>query len=175
MLPRHNSGTREIGAVDYEPDITKTMRKPESPGEQKVIDDVQMHGWHVIKVIEDKEGPPFAYTIGLYHSFGHPEIIVIGLPGEAAHAVLNTAGESIRAGREYADDTRTDEFLNNYSCTFKSVPERQFQAYFGWALWFYEGKGFQALQLVYPDRSHNWPWEPGAEQGFRSTQPFLGE
>lgn len=56
------------------------MREAKDEHERKALADVQQHGWHVLKVMEDNEGPAFAYTVGLYHSFGHPELIVVGLP-----------------------------------------------------------------------------------------------
>jgi hypothetical protein len=48
------------------------MPEPKDEHERKAVTDVQNHGWHDVKVMGDAEGPAFAYTIGLYHSFGHP-------------------------------------------------------------------------------------------------------
>jgi hypothetical protein len=56
------------------------MREPKDDHERKALADVQNHGWHVLKVMEDDRGPAFAYTVGLYHSFRHPELIIVGLP-----------------------------------------------------------------------------------------------
>jgi uncharacterized protein DUF4262 len=50
------------------------MREPLDDHERKAVADVKKHGWHVLKVLEDDRGPAFAYTVGLYHSFGHPEL-----------------------------------------------------------------------------------------------------
>ena len=77
---------------------------------------------HVLKAMEDNEGSAFAYTVGLYHSFGHPELIVGGLPLDVGHSVLNIAGESIRRGVRYSAATQSDEFLENRACTFRGMP-----------------------------------------------------
>ena len=87
------------------------MREPKDDHERKAIADIQNHGWHVLKVMEDSKGPAFAYTVGLHHSFGHPELIIVGLPLDVGHSVLNVAGESIRRGVQYAEGLQSDDFL----------------------------------------------------------------
>ena len=48
-------------------------------------------GWYVIKVMEGSAGEPaFAYTIGLTASFGHAELIILGLDLDDMHLILNT-------------------------------------------------------------------------------------
>ncbi|MFE9453549.1 DUF4262 domain-containing protein [Streptomyces sp. NPDC006739] len=44
-----------------------------------IIENVQQHGWHVVMVPEDEIGPGFAYTIGLAHTHGAPELAMFGL------------------------------------------------------------------------------------------------
>ncbi|HUG07299.1 MAG TPA: DUF4262 domain-containing protein [Acidimicrobiia bacterium] len=44
----------------------------------------------------EDEGPPFAYTVGLF-GMGHPELLVLGLDPATALRLLNTLGERIRA------------------------------------------------------------------------------
>ncbi len=149
------------------------MREPKDDHERKTIADVQNHGWHVLKVMEDDEGPAFAYTVGLYHSFGHPELIVVGLPIEVGHSVLNIAGESIRRGVRYAEGIRSDEFLEGRACTFRRMPESQYRHYLGWDLWFYDGNAFPALQMIWADQHGRWPWETSVDQGVRKQQPVI--
>jgi hypothetical protein len=47
----------------------------------------------------DDEGPPFAYTVGLY-GLGHPELLIFSLNPEAAWEVLDAFSERIRAGED---------------------------------------------------------------------------
>ena len=63
-------------------------------GDAQMRSDIETYGWHVIKVLEDDEGPGFAFTIGLFKRFGHPELIVFGLPLDTMHEMLNAAGEA---------------------------------------------------------------------------------
>jgi Domain of unknown function (DUF4262) len=39
-------------------------------GDEQVRADIATYGWHVIKVLEDDEGPGFAFTIGHTDGFG---------------------------------------------------------------------------------------------------------
>jgi len=151
------------------------MREPRDEHEAKTIADVLTHGWHVLKVLEDDAGPGFAYTVGLRHSFGHPELIVVGLAPDVGHALLNLAGESIRQGGRYAEGIDYDDLLRGHACRFRDVPVSQFRPYLGWALWFYEGPSFPALQLIWPDPDGRWPWDPAVDPAIRDLQPVIAD
>ena len=151
------------------------MPNPENPGEEKLVGDVTAHGWHVVKVAEDDQGPGFTYTVGLWQSFRHPEVILVGLPGETAHVILNDLGEAVRRGEHFEAGTESEVFLEGYPVTFRPVPEDRQWPYFGFARWFYDGGAFPALQLVFPDREHRWPWQDGVAAGFRAQQPVIAD
>jgi hypothetical protein len=149
--------------------------QPENEGDRKLLADVATYGWHVMNVLEAKDSPPFSYTIGLHHSYSHPELIILGLPDEVAHPTLNIAGEAIKTGKRYLVGELYDEFLESYKTTFRAVPLRQYPPYLGFARWFYDGDTFPALQLVYPDRFGRWPWNPEVSAGFLQAQPVLAD
>ena len=97
----------------------KPLPQARTEPERKVVADVQQHGWHVIKVLPEGDTPGWAYTIGLFHTFGHPEIILFGLPLDTAHVLLNTAGAAIRAGKVFQPDVPYDDFVQGYDCVLK--------------------------------------------------------
>jgi len=77
-------GLREVpvegdGEIPMDDPKNKPLPAPQGDSDRKLLADVQGHGWHVIGVETDEEEPGFAYSIGLYHTFRHPEIIVFGL------------------------------------------------------------------------------------------------
>ena len=145
------------------------------PRDQKVLDDISRYGWHVVKVFEDDAGPGFAFTIGLFESYGHPEVIAFGLPLDRLHAILNLVGVDAKAGlRRNAGDVSAD-FLAGYSCTFIEFPASAFAQYLGYALWFYSGRSFPVLQLVWPDKAGCFPWDPHVVPEVRDLQPTPGE
>jgi hypothetical protein len=53
------------------------------------------------------------------------------------------------------------------------VPKSHYRNRLGAALWAYEGDGFDAVQLVWPDKQGRWPWQDDVRDGFRALQPVL--
>ena len=111
------------------------------------------------------------YTIGLT-GHGHPELILFGLPPDISRPVLLAAADGIIAGRRaFAAGQHTDDLLEGHQATFVTVtePERHLPA----AAQFYAATGtaVEALQVVWPDRYHRWPWQPGSRV---SDMPVLG-
>jgi hypothetical protein len=144
-------------------------------GDAQMRSDIETYGWHVIKVLEDDEGPGFAFTIGLFKRFRHPELIVFGLPLDTMHEMLNTAGEAVRAGRPYESGGSYDDILETYRCTFRPVPRQRYEEYLGSARWYYGGSDFPALQLFWPDKEHRYPWDAPQDAWIRWAQPVLDE
>src|SRR5512144_553940 len=96
------------------------------PADQKVLDDVEKHGWHVVKVLPEAEFPGFAYTVGLFKTFTHPEVLIYGIPGDRAHQILNDLGNEVRAGHRFNVGQTYDTLLEGYSCTFRTIPQAQY-------------------------------------------------
>ena len=46
-------------------------------GEKKPLADIEQYGCHVIHVLEEEEGPPFSYSVGVQKTSGAPEVMVI--------------------------------------------------------------------------------------------------
>lgn len=142
--------------------------------EGKLRQDVEKYGWHVLGVFaQDSAAPGWSYSTGLFHTLGHPEIVIVGLSSDTRHVLINDVGNAIRDGRRFEDGTLSSEFLEGYDCLFKQVPVYLYEAYFGRAIGFYQGTDFPVLQLVWPDRSKRWPWDEGIAEGFRLAQPVL--
>lgn len=145
------------------------------PGEAQLLDDVETFGWHMITVSKDDEGPSFTYTVGLFKSYGHPELIVFGLPDKVMQDVLHVAATLIQGGRTFGDNECTLDLLNDdYPCVFRTVLPEQYEFYLGYAMWFYRIKNvdeFPALQLVWPDKASHFPWEHACAAGIRDLQP----
>jgi Domain of unknown function (DUF4262) len=152
------------------PKITAT-----DPGEQKVLDDVSKFGWHCMNVFGDDEHEPFSYTVGLFQTYGHPELLIYGLPSNIAHSVLNIAAEAAASGKAINLSESTDELLNGYSCVFVPVPLTEYAEHLGFARWYYDGDNFPVQQVVWPSKTGLFPWHPEATIAFRTKQPVLGQ
>lgn len=146
----------------------------EDPQEQKVIDDVNKYGWHCVGIHAEGDLGPYAFTIGLQHTYGHPELIMFGLQSTVAHAVFNIVVQAIQQGKPIDLSSPTDELLEGYPCVFVKVPESEYEEHVGFCRWFYQGDSFSLYQIVWPNRAGHFPWHPSASEAFRAHQPVLG-
>jgi len=146
----------------------------EDAAEQKVIDDVAKYGWHCVNILPEGEHGPFSFTVGLSHTYKHPELIIFGLQGDVAHQILNIAVEAIQCGHPFDPSSPTEELLEGYPCVFVAVPEAAYYENVGFCRWFYEGNDFSLCQIVWPSRDGLFPWHPAATASFRANQPVLG-
>src|SRR5512139_3563506 len=74
-------------------------RFPPRPGELlddaalRVMADVAQSGFHVVEVAPDGGAAGHAYTVGLFRSWDHPELAVLGLAPGVRHAAILRLGE----------------------------------------------------------------------------------
>lgn len=141
--------------------------------ETQLLSDIKEYGWHVILVDEDDEGPSFGYTIGLYKTYQHPEIILFGLKIELIHSIINIIGQNIASGISYIEGNEYDNILEGYNCKIIDVDHKRYEEYFGYALWYYNGSSFPAIQCVWPDKMHHYPWDEGFYKPWIIKQPIL--
>jgi hypothetical protein len=143
------------------------------PDEKKLVDDIESYGCHIIQVREGNGFPGWSFTVGLSDVLGVPELIVIGLKNNVAHSLLNECNRRLQEGIRLGDGRRERDLLSNVECEFRRVEERWLRQIMGYAVWFYGGDGFQALQCVYPDLRNRFPWDEGFETSWRDRQPLL--
>ena len=146
---------------------------PQDDHDRKLLADVQQHGWHVLGVEADDEGPGFAYSIGLFHTFRHAEIIVFGLAVKVMHPIINAIGEQVRKGSPFEHLDEAGDVLEGYNVCFRTVERKHYREYLGYARWFYQGDDFPVLQCVWPDKQHRYPWHPDFNENLASRQPRL--
>jgi hypothetical protein len=141
--------------------------------DRKMLRDIEHYDWHVLKVMEDDEGPAFAFTVGLHHSFKHPEVLMIGLDLDSMHNILNNIGDDIKKGAKYQAGREYPEIVADYKCSFQKIDKRYYKDYLGTAMSFYNPESFPALQCIYPDKSGRYPWNNKCSKAFREQEPVL--
>ncbi|HYO66953.1 MAG TPA: DUF4262 domain-containing protein, partial [Archangium sp.] len=112
-------------------------------------------GW-AVQLIPEGEGddePAFAYTTGLFHNYGHAELIIFGLALEDMHVMLNDCGELVKSGRKLEPGQKLGDILaEGYDVLFREVKDPQsYRQHVGYALAFYKGRDFPLLQVLWPD------------------------
>lgn len=117
--------------------------------------------------------PSFAYTVGLWKNYNHPELISFGLTTKTLHSILNVGGELIKDGHRLQVGKDYDDFFENGIAQFINIDPRSLKDYFGYAIWFNRTIEFPALQLVWTDRNDRYPWNTDFEEEFIHSQPLL--
>ena len=145
----------------------------EDASERKVLADIAEFGWHCVHIMADGELVEYSFTVGLFQTYRHPELIVFGLPPGVAHKVLCNAVDEAQRGAPIDLSSPSDALLNNYSCCFVEVPTSEYHEHVGIARWYYQGNDFPLVQVVWPSRSGLFPWHAAATPEFKLSQPVL--
>ena len=155
--------------------MVTALPEPADDFDRKLLADIARVGWAVLGIPEDDEGPGYAFSIGLYRTFAHPEVILIGLPWEVSHRFTNAIGAAVRTGERYEAGREYDHLAEGYPSAFVAVDRSHYKQYLGTAGWFYRGWDFPVIQMVYPDRDGAYPWDAGSTPGYWRRQPILDE
>lgn len=145
----------------------------DAAAEKKVINDVEKYGFHVVQVKDDGYSPSFAYTIGLYKTYGYPELICFGLSLDLLHSVLWSGKELLDKQSIPDQNIGYADFLGDYEVRLLTVDKAWYHYYFGYGIWFNKGKEFPALQIVWPDKQALFPWEEAFNPAWKAGQPLL--
>lgn len=130
---------------------------------------VRRRGWHIEYVCScgvvsaggEREGPPFAYTVGLF-GLHHPELLILGVPQATAVGVLNVLGCRIRLG----ENLLPGQLLTVDRWAHRIIPEpvpNPGEVVFGANRYYCRPAEYSVpvLQLSYDDKAGRFPWEPG--------------
>jgi hypothetical protein len=143
--------------------------------DRKLLSDVDRVGWHLVMIPEEDEAPGWAFSVGLFKSFGHPEVVVFGLPLELGGRVVNGIGAHIKAGSVFAAESEYPGILEGVLCTFRPVDRRWYRPFIGYATWYYRDGDFPVLQCLWPDKQQRYPWDAGFKPAWLWAQPLLYE
>ncbi|GIF75811.1 DUF4262 domain-containing protein [Asanoa siamensis] len=130
---------------------------------------VSKHGWCVLRVPGTVE---FAYTIGLWHSYQMPEMVMFGLAGDHMQHWLNAAVDRLREIGWPAASVPFTGVIEGHETMLRPVDESWRDALFGTANRFYRGWSVPVWQLVWPDAAGRWPWNDEATVSSRTRQAF---
>jgi hypothetical protein len=144
------------------------------PGERKVLDDIAKYGWHCVNILEEADQPPWSFTIGLFESWKHPELVIFGLKRDIAHEILNIVAADLAAGKSPDLSRPNDDLAEGYSCMFLEVPKASYRKYVGFACWYYRGNNFPLYQIAWPSKEGAFPWEAHASDSLKKWQPVIG-
>jgi hypothetical protein len=145
----------------------------DAAAEKQIISDVAQYGFHVAIVLGDGYSPTFAYTIGLYKTYGYPELICFGLPQNLLHSVLWSGKELLDKQPVPDQALGYPNFISDYDVRLLPVDKAWHKYYFGYGIWFNKSQDFPALQIVWPDKKGLFPWEEEFNPHWKAGQPLL--
>ena len=155
--------------------MSNAQRATRDEPERIVLSNISEFGWHCVNVIEDDGHPPWSFTIGLFETWDHPELIVIGRSRATSHEMLKTLATQIEDGDPPNLADREPYPLLGIPCHFLEVNPRYYSDYVGFALWFYRKRQFPLYQIVWPNHEGKYPWDPLVPTSFKEWQPVLGQ
>lgn len=138
--------------------------------------DIETYGWHVMLIRGDEE-PGFLFTVGLWHSFRHPEILLFAPSLDPAGMTgrLQPLAQRVSEGETFTADQPYENLFGRFDGLFRPVDRRWYPWFLGTAMAFYGGTDFPVLQLFWPDRDSLYPWETGFSSELHPFQPLLHE
>jgi len=150
--------------------------RAEDESEKKAIADILAYGMHWLNVFDNEQANRgFCYSVGLWHNYGHPEVIVFGLKDTLCGPVMNGINRDIAKGKSFQAGLSSMDMLQGFRCYFETFPKEQYRDHLGWARWFYDGDEFPAVQMLWPTTSGFYPWDANAGEEFKARQPVFSK
>jgi hypothetical protein len=85
--------------------------------------------------------------------------------------MLNDIGFRIKNDKhQFCENQEYKDIADGYPTRFRRVEPDE---HFGVAYSIYQHQTFKALQLCWPDKSFNFPWEEGFDPTMKKAQPLL--
>ncbi|MDB5128379.1 DUF4262 domain-containing protein [Mucilaginibacter sp.] len=142
--------------------------------DEKLEDDIRQYGLQVLHILEDESGPGFSYSIGLFKTYGHAEIIMVGLKQDLMHILINDMAEEIKKGKTYSPFEFEADILDDFDCYIIDVDKPYYYSYARQAQNYYGGDDFPLIQCIYPTVKGIYPWEDEWPENIKDLQPILG-
>jgi len=131
--------------------------------EKRLVLEVAEKGFSVV------HQPGYCYTVGVWKTHQHPELIVFGLPAERGQQLLIEAVQQLPLQL----DVEVGSLTHEYSLRPQPVKLEHHREFLSYNRWYYRGDGFQAWQLTWPDAEHRFPDDPQHPERLRQLQPLL--
>lgn len=146
-----------------------TLRGPHDLERRRLI---AQFGWMVLRIPDDV---PWGYSIGFFHTFKQPEMLIAGLPLDDIHGLCNRYGNAVKEGCRFEAGDVLDGWLESGESLMLIVVDDCWKPEFmGVAVDDYATDGFPALQAVWSSGG-NYPWDPGWPEHLNGCQFLLGD
>jgi len=146
-------------------------------GLERIQGDVRRFGWHGVRVKGREGGGGYLFTVGLWQTYRHPEIVLFA-PEEDPSGMLKPLQrvcQAVSQNEVFQAEQTHPKLFDSFPGVFGVVDTGWYDQFLGAAVAYYEGEAFPALQLFWPDRQGLFPWEDDCAPSVRAWQPLLFE
>lgn len=143
--------------------------------EQLLVDRIGEHRWCGAYVTGEGEEPSYTYTTGFWRTFNFPEVVISYLSDEVTNEFFWAIFHALDSGVRYPVGEPVDGIAEGFSAVFLPVAKSNYAGLLARNNWFYLGDGYECLQLVWPDREGNFPWDEGLSQSYKEAQTDFTE
>ena len=158
----------------FDPQYPPRRGEPLDGSDLRLMADVAQAGYHVVGGAPTGGAPAFAFSVGLFRSFDHPEVAVFGLSMEVLDGAVRRVAERVRAGARFDEGDVGEALVDGRATAFRRIVPRHYATHLGHAVWYHGGARFPALQAIWSEGGH-FPWERWFPRGLREDQPVLFE
>ena len=135
---------------------------------------IRRHGRAVIGVLGKGKAAPFACAVGLWHTFRHAEILMVGLSIECMQQIINAVGGRAQAEEMFVAGRAYNELVEPYPCVFRIVPPAAYWPWANVARVQYgatpSSRGCPVLRCVWPQTRRKSPCESAFEERLQVAQ-----
>lgn len=82
--------------------------------QENIVNDMKAYDCHIVLLEDNGYLPAFAYSIGLYEKFNHPEIVIFGLKNDVMGRLINQIRDEIKNGEIFKPKQTYSNLLEEY-------------------------------------------------------------
>lgn len=155
------------------PNLNKAGRAEAAEVKRKIEASV----WQVLMIPGEGGATGFAYTVGLWKLYQHPEILVFSPSGDPSGVVgcLQAIAARIQRDEKFEAGQSYPNLFGTFAGAFRAIQPAWYAAHLGVAGEVYGGWSFPALQLLWPDEEGRFPGESLFSRALFPRQPLLNE
>ena len=106
---------------------TMVRTHADDDNDRKLLTDIANHGWHIVGIKDDPGAPAYAFSVGLFHTLGQPEVCIFGLDSTSTMGqIINQVGSLMKTGETFEDWHESDDVLDGYSMMFRQVDQQHY-------------------------------------------------
>lgn len=145
--------------------------------ENQIRREIDANGYHIVIIRAEGDDPGYAFTLGLASNHGHPELCCFGLDegeqGGPLHEFLDAAATMVVEGTRFEAGTLVPGLVERFEIAVRAVTPERRDEWLGFGARFHKNRGFECLQLVWPDQTGRFPWESDCDPRVLAVQPLL--